>query len=401
MNSSPFCGPVLVERAAFNRHDDQLSRKASEYLSALQDYTSTRLPSNPTLHSLRLKPGGSAPTAVEEMVVARLITHDYTEAVAILETDGQLGFLRKVELMVQVLILCQKWKHIDELCNRLNSFAESQSHQYTLLDEKSHITTRLLLCVAYYLQGRFLDCLKCFFVVIEEFPDVVQQLKNETPDSFCTHSELVTMISISLIVSIPLDNYEDVAQLEELEPFYKVAGSLTKWLKLLIETSYRKFLQEWSLLNPTCSSSIFLAQKWPAAQRVLRDKIYLFYLRISNAIEIPYLSETLCIEQDVVSDEIQMLIEELELNFAVEGLLVQSKERYNVQKLAEDLLDSGQLLQNKLDLLVTRNENLGSEVQGLMNENSAVGKRMCSPQAEMFEDDCDVDVSDCDNDRCS
>ncbi|CEP60093.1 Pci8p LALA0_S01e02894g [Lachancea lanzarotensis] len=395
MNSSPFCGAVLVERAAFNRQDDHLAKKASEYLASLhnQNGAVTRL----SQQSFSI----SKTTTTEEIVVTRLIAHDYTEALAILENDAQLGFSRKLELIVQVLIFCRKWKPIDELCNRLNAFAESQNRNYTLMDEKSHITTRLLLCVAYYLQGRFLDCLKCFLTVIEEYPVVMEQLKDENLDPFCTHSELVTIISISLIVAIPLDNYEDVAQLEDLEVFYQVAGPLTRWLKLLIDTSYCKFLQEWSALDPVYASSFFIAQKWPAAQRTLRDKIYLFYLRISNVIEIPYLSKTLCIKQDIVHDEIVMLIEELELNFVVKGLLVQSQERYDVQNLAKDLFHSGQLLQDKLDLLKVRNENLRSEVQDFMKDNSIGEQRSKSPQINLFEDEADNYISDGENDRSS
>ncbi|SCU95744.1 LAME_0F13300g1_1 [Lachancea meyersii CBS 8951] len=398
MNSSPFYGAVLVERAALNRHDENLVKKAVDYLASIKSCNS------PTLHLLLqsgYKPSRAAvqgllsksvPTSIKDIVVAKVVAHEYSEAIALLENDEHLGILKKLEYMVQVLILCRKWKAVDEINHRFTSYAKSKHSQYDVTDQNSHTAIRLLLCAAYNLQGRFLDCLQCFLTVLEEYPAVVSQLAGECEEPFCTHDELITMISVSMIVAIPLDNYENFVQLADLEPFYQVAKPLTKWLKLLIGTSYRDFLHEWELLNEKCSESIFLSQKWSAAKRSVRDKIYFFYLRISNTLEIPYLSETLCLDQSMVHDEIQMLIEELRLNFVIDGIVISYKERYNKRRLARGLLLSENLLQNKLESLEDENNVLRSKVQSSMNGQIVQqGSQLCgnSPQTNYLEENID------------
>ncbi|SCU91549.1 LADA_0F10638g1_1 [Lachancea dasiensis] len=373
---SPYDGPALVERAAFNPKDEYLVKRAIDYLASinLSEYPNLHILLNSsyvapeeTLRSLFKK---STISSESDVLRNRIISHNYSDAIAMLEKDRNFGYLPKLQAMIQVLILSQNWKPIDDIEHRTSSYAKAKSGGLERSDRSSLTNIRLLLSVANYSQGNYLECLRLFLQALEEDPSVVGFFGGQSQYLICTHEELIAMISISAVVSIPLDNYEEFMNLEELEPFLRIAQPLSKWLSQLIKTSYRDFLQEWNQWNTEYSQNMFVAKSWRDAQKTMRDKIYFFYLRVSANVEISYLSKTLRIEQDVVFEEIHKLIRELKLNFEFDGLIVNYRSRYDNSELAEDLLKSNQLLCEKFDIIKEHNDSLRCQVQRSIIANS-------------------------------
>ncbi|SCU82491.1 LANO_0B06436g1_1 [Lachancea nothofagi CBS 11611] len=380
-----YWGPLLVERAAFNRRDHQLVQKAVEYLASIHSSDSPHLhlllqsgykPSQDVAEDLFARPNVAT---TESIAIHKIIAHEYSNAIGLLENDNSIQYLQRIETITQVLILSRKWKSIDELDSRLSSYAKSKGDKLEPNDRLLSTKIKLLFTAANYLQGRYLDCLRCFLTVLEEDATVIDVLTRESVCTFCTNDELVMMISISAIVALSLDHYEDFLQLEDLAPFYNIAQPFSKWLSLLIQTSYRDFLQEWDKIDSKCLSSLFLSQKWREARKSMRDKIYVFYLRISNYVEIPYLSKTLQIDLKTVCDDLHELIEGLKLNFIIKDLVVCYKNRYDISNLADGLISSNQLLLERSEAIRMQNDVLRSKVQeSIITNNSREEDRNCN-----------------------
>ncbi|CUS23294.1 LAQU0S09e01552g1_1 [Lachancea quebecensis] len=382
--SSGFYGPLLVERAAFAVQNELLSPEiksswcnaAFKYLRLLQSNES------PHLGIISSFVDGNQDTSVPDSATPKLqinynvsrkaVAHQYSDAIALQEADSSISFLEKLHGIIKLLIMSEKWKSLDEMDHRLDAYMKSKEDYLSEPEKHTTSSIRILICGALFLQGRYFDCLKYFVMVIQKDPGVFDILLLSGSEVFFTNEEIITMITLSVIVSVPLDNYEEFAQLEELKPFFVIAPALSNCLSLLIDTSYNSFLKLWTeSFGQKCASSYFLCGRWKEVQATMRYKIYFFYLRISNRVEISYLSETLGIDVETVRAEINSLIEDLTLNFSINDQLVYYRNRYEMSDVVKELSSSKVILDERIEKLKNQNDLVRYQVQQSIIENNA------------------------------
>lgn len=379
-----FYGPVLVERAAFAAQDEFLSPEiksvwcsaAFEYLGLLQFNGSPHIGTISKFvegNQGNLIPNAStAKVQVNYNVCRKAVAHEFSDAIALQEADSNVPFLEKLYGIVRLLILGEKWKSLDEMDHRLDAYLKSK--EGCLSEAEKHLTlaVKLLICGALFLQGRYFDCIKYFVTAIQKDGAIFDMLLLSDSEAFFTTEEIITMITLSVIVSVPLDNYEEFAQLEELKPLFVIAPTLSSCLSLLIDTSYNSFLKLWNeSFDQKCSSSYFLCGRWKEVQATMRYKIYFFYLRISNRVEIRYLSETLGIDFETVRTEINSLIDDLTLNFSINDQLIYYRNRYEMSDIVKNLSSSRTILDERIEKLKNQNDLVRYQVQQSIIENNA------------------------------
>lgn len=232
-----------------------------------------------------------------------------------------------------------------------------------------------MICASHYLRGKYFDCSSSFFNLLISDPEIFTSLVHDPSRKFLTNSEFLMMIVISTLLAVPLDNYEDFINVEELVPFQKICPTLYACLRLLINTSFRKFFHRWhGHINQKCIESFFLDQTWPNAQSMMRDKIYFFYLRISYRVEVSYLSRILGIEECFVRKELADLIDSAHLSFEINGDLVSYKHTHYLENVVDQLRVNEKQLSERLEAQNTKNKNLRDLLQDIIIENDAARK---------------------------
>lgn len=381
-----FYGPVLVERAAFTvlseystaNAKEEWSTAAMDYMSSIQCFESPYL--NTFLKVLHKNPlavdkslfSETSKKNAETTIASKTVAHEYADALTLQELDDKTPFLCKLCKIVQILILSEKWKSIDELDHRLQAYVKPQHRNVPDFEGSSYLKLKLLICGALYLQGKYFDCLKYFLLTLQEDRCFVDQLLQPEENAFFTNDEILTMVSLSALISIPLDNYDEFAQLEDLKSFFAASPLLSDCLSLLINTSYNRFLKVWhGSLHEKCSSNFFLNKRWQEVQETMRHKIYFFYLRVSNKVELTYLSDTLGIDLMIVQEEVCNMIETLGLNFERDGLVIYHRNKYETADLLSRLSTSSGILTTKIEKLKIKNDNLRAKVQQSIIQNNA------------------------------
>lgn len=393
-----FSGPILIERVA---HRIEKNVDSSEALSsmaqlALQYLHSVDYSRTPHLHKLISATGLEASNWmsimeskqngipiltqfrekskwVDTMVLFKTLSHEYADAISTLETiDFDVGsHCRKLEKVIQLLIISKNYGVIDEIEHRLNGFIRNSNLNISKAETIAYNICKILICSSLFLQGRYFDCLAYFIKLIQE-DDVSHFLSSRYQgNSFISSDEVLLMISLSALVAIPLESYEDFVHLEELNPFFELSTILTRCLKLLIRTKYHDFLTILQgEMDEICSKSYFLDQKWGEIQSTMRNKIYFFYLRVSNKLEVSYLSRTLGIEYSIVEKEVVRLIEDLHLNFCVTDGVIFYQERHEIVDLVNGLKDVEASLTHGINNLRQKNEMIRDSIQTSILRNS-------------------------------
>lgn len=349
----------------------------------------------------------------ESIILSKTIAHEYSEAVAFLETNdiAIATHFRNLEAITEILILSGNFRELDEIEYQVTGI--NFSRQESLGEEEANAFRRikLLLCASLYLRGRYFDCFNCFFKLLSNDCKMMNFLTEEPSKKFLTNSELLMMIQISTLLAIPLDNYEDFTNLEELVPFQIICPSLYHCLRLLINTSFGKFFQLWhGDINEKCSRSFFVDQNWSPAQRVMREKVYFFYLRVSNFIEISYLSRILGIEKSLVKEEVENLINSTHLSFELEGDTVRYKNSVLLENVVDQLQSNGNLISSKLESQRAKNREMRDFLQSMIIDNNENNRGIAGDailktdkretrreNSEMMDLDEINDVSDIDN----
>lgn len=322
-----FQGAVFIERAYSllkndripNREKKQCALKAVRYLVDLR-YTKSPywkvLLDASGLHdteTIELVPAGNK----KHLALCKAVAHEYSEAINLLETMPNAGneYFQNLEIIAQLLILSNNLKGLEELDYRLND-----SHGAAAIKEEVEAMrrTKLLICGGFYMQGKFLDFCRNFFKFEKNDPDFWSTMLAKVGDRFFTLEEILLMATISVIVSTPFDNYGDFLAVENLSKFREECPLLVDCLKLLSNTCFGRFLHLWDgNIDEQCCKSPFLLRGWKTARFMVRNKIYFFYLRISNRLTISYLSRTLSIDETLVEREVRQLLNDLHLNFEI------------------------------------------------------------------------------------
>ena len=188
-------------------------------------------------------------------------------------------------------------------------------------DVFSLVRIQILLCVSYFLQERYFDCCTKFFTIMNSEPLTLKVLSEHFNSvDFISKEEFMMMLNISVLISIPLDNYDDFIYLSDLKQFFCMTPLLVTCLELLINTNFNKFFKIWhGEINGMCVKSLFLEPSWSSsAAIIMRCKIYFFYLRISKKLQFTYLSSTLGIDLEDIKKELTKLIISGQLNFEID-----------------------------------------------------------------------------------
>ncbi|GAV53083.1 hypothetical protein ZYGR_0AI03650 [Zygosaccharomyces rouxii] len=349
----------------------------------------------------------------ESRILQKTIAQEYVEAVALLETNdiAIATHYRTLEEITEILILSRNFRELDEIEYQITGI--NYSRQESLGEEEANALRRikLLLCASLYLRGKYFDCSSCFFRLLTNDWKMMDFLNQEPSKKFLTNSELLMMIQISTLLAIPLDNYDDFTNIEELIPFQKICPSLYHCLGLLINTSFGKFFQLWhGDINERCHQSFFLDQNWKPAQCMMREKIYFFYLRVSNYIEISYLSRILGIEQFLVKQEVKNLIDSVHLSFEIQGDTIHYKRSFFLENVVDQLQSNEKLISSKLESRRLKNGEMRDLLQSMIIDNNENNRSIAgdaflrSDRRELRREDSEMmdldeinDVSDMDN----
>ncbi|QLQ80605.1 hypothetical protein HG537_0D06060 [Torulaspora globosa] len=375
-----FIGPILIERAHFvvKSEGSSVEEKKQCATIAINYLVSLRFTKSPYWRDLLSASGLDNVETVEmvpigdkkRLVVCKAIGHEYVEAINILETMSNEGneYYRKLETLAQLLVLSRNFKGLEELEYRLSECYDGNAVQDELNAMKR---TRLLICGGYYLQGRFLDFCKSFFKFEKEDPEFWNILLANDTNRFFTSEELLQMATISVIISTPFDNYGDFLSVENLTRFRQECPLMVETLKLLSNTCFGRFLKLWDTeIDKKCRGSLFLFQMWETARFTVRNKVYFFYLRISNKLQVSYLSRTLSIEESLVKQELQQLLVNLHLNFEIEDDIIYYRSSPFLIKVVPKLEGNHKIINTVLESRILATKRLKDSLQEAIIENS-------------------------------
>lgn len=295
----------------------------------------------------------------EQRLNSLLLENRYAEAILFINTDpllGSIGFYKKIKLLMRTHILNTHYKALLDFEPRLNVQAiTSDSNEFS-----DFIECKLLLILNWYLRGEFHQCLQRFIQLLIDIPNLVDIMENlPTNDVFVTTETILYIVTMCALITIPLDNLDTFIHLAELEQFNEKFNTLMVKARLIIGSKFRRFFKWWhNDMNNICSNNYFLSKKWELVSSTMRQKIYAFYLRISNKLKISYLSEKLEIPLDVVNQEVNQLIREACLNFRVQDGFVYFLPYDARDALVHNIIKEDILLNKKLTRLRHQNSNL-------------------------------------------
>lgn len=375
-----FEGPILIERAQFlisheNGSPAERKRWALQAVNYLHDIGYTKSPYWENLLSVSGAQGIEqlkTTTEKELLSVQKAISHEYVGAISILETKPVPSFryYQNLETVTQLLLLSKNYKGLEELEYQLNGASDALGN---LIEEEAEALRRiqLLICSSFYLRRRYFDCCKSFFKLLDDDTKILDTLVREQENEFMTNVELLLIVTISVIVSVPFDNYEDFIHIENLARFRTVCPKLIECLKLLINTRFGRFLTIWhGEFDRQCTQSLFLSQGWTSARYMMRNKIYFFYLRISNKLEISYLSKTLNIDEQIIRQELSQLFVSAHLNFKIAGDLIFYQHEHYLENVLARLKKNHQIIGERLQEKSSANKYLKDLVQEIIISNN-------------------------------
>lgn len=311
------------------------------------------------------------------VIIKKIIEHDYVEAVHIIEAKeiDQSQYFRKMECLINLQLLSKDYHNVDELCHYFkNNIAIDE-----LIDEEKAALRRIqiVICASYYLQKRFFDCCSHFFKVLSSDPALLNEIITPSIQyPLVTTKETITMITLSCIISIPLDNYTTFLYLHDVRRFYHFSPLLPTCLELLIHTKFRDFFHILeNTLNEVCRNELFLNESWDFAQFTMRSKIYFFYIRISTKLEISYIARILRIPEKQTGKEIEQLISSAGLNVSINNNVITLKHKRLLEDAIEDLKTNEVKMQQILDRQAEVNVQLKDVAQhSIMNNEEYLDK---------------------------
>lgn len=392
--------PVLIERIAYDlKHDtkdqnekQRLALEGINYLEQLNYINSPHWDTLLTASGLTTYPE-QFPTKYDQkeqcVIVKKVIAHEYVDALHIVESGNinQDEYFRRLECIININILNKDYHSIEEISN----YFKNNSHSDLEPIERAALRRiQLVICASFYLQRRFFECCSSFFNFMEEDPGLLDLL-NTDDNGFVLfrREEILIMISISCMVSIPLDNYSSFIYLPEVKEFFKLYPPLFRCMDFLIRTKFTAFFKYWDkIIGNKCDDSMFLEESWKFAQFTMRSKLYFFYIRISTKFQISYISRILNIDEIQAKEEIQKLINSAGLNVVICDDILKYKHKMLFQDAVEILKENELCVQKLLDDRRMSNMRMKDEIQNNILENKE------SIDNYVGEDDNDIDIVD-------
>ena len=394
-------GPLLIERIghllSINYGEkEERKRWAMQGISYLQEVQCTSTPyleilvEESGLRPVSLlnsqlvgKPHFSLLGGFDENIARDIISHNFQNAIFQMESE-EVPLTKRyqhLEKITQISLLCKNFKGIEEIeynvkniiqgrknFDMLNSMEKDRiSHEVVQDDSFSLLRIQMLLCVSYFLQERYFDCCTKFFTMMTSEPLTLKVLSEHLDCmNFISKEEFIMMVNISVLISIPLDNYDDFIYLSDLKQFFQMAPLLVNCLELLINTNFNKFFKIWhGEINKICMESLFLEPSWSSSAAVImRCKIYFFYLRISKKLQFSYLSSTLGIDLEDIKEELTKLIISGQLNFEIDGDVIHFEDSSILQSIVNEISRNGTMINEVIDKLKNENTDLKDIIQG-------------------------------------
>lgn len=324
----------------------------------------------------------------KQQIVKNLLSHRYLEALALLDAAAAIEekTYRHMEHFVQIMMFSGNYKNIQELEYRLQfSFSSDlilddyfqQLSEMALRSERESISRiKLGICMSYFIEKKYFDCASRFFKFYEDDPEAMICIlkKDDEKETLLLQHEIMAMITVATLVSVPMSNYDDLISIDSLGEVFDTCFLLSRCLKLLINTSFKRFCHIWhTQIHHTCRLSYFLHDSWDRAQSLMRSKIYSFYLKISKRLTISYLSEKLGIDYDKVREEVTKLIVTGSLNFVIDGDIITYVNRTLSSVVTEHLLQNSDKIDKLLNIQKKRNEELKELIQeNILEDNRTI-----------------------------
>ncbi|CAI4064630.1 Pci8p SKDI_09G0940 [Saccharomyces kudriavzevii IFO 1802] len=395
-------GPLLIERIghllSINYGSKEERKKwAIQGTGYLQEVQCTDTPYLETIikesgirivsqldNSLGSKPHFSLLGGFDENIARDIISHNFHNAIFQMESkevplSKQYQHLEKI---TQVSLLSRNFKGIEEIeynlrsiikslrnydiskptrCEKDSMIRDRNNYEISQEDLFSLIRIQLILCISYFLQERYFDCCTRFFSIINSEPLALKVLSEYVDGmDFISKEEFIMMVNISVLISIPLDNYDDFIYLSDLKQFFQMTPVLINCLELLINTNFNKFFKIWhGEISRTCMESLFLEPSWSSsAAIIMRCKIYFFYLRISKKLRFTYLSSTLGIDLKDIKEELTKLILSGQLNFEIDDDVIHFEDNSILQNIIKEISKNGSIINQAIGKLKNQNMDL-------------------------------------------
>lgn len=287
-------------------------------------------------------------------------------------------YYQTLETMCTVMVLSNDFRKIHEIEYKLETNFDDpktshKTHNHSSLSrEEIHSlrNTQVLVCLSYFLQGKYLDCVQKMFQFIDKDNKLLNiSLRNPKYD-VVQPNDLYSMISISALLSIPLNQIKHFMQLTDVVLFFQLFPPAKELFNLLKNTKFRAFFTQWmETLNITCKRHYLLAPKLNEVEKVMRVKIYVFYLSISTRIQVSYLSSTLDIKYETVLHDIEELLGKRKANFVLEGDIISYRKRSIINDIATILQSNEIEISKLLDIQSRKNTGLKDSIQNYIIAN--------------------------------
>ncbi|EDO14985.1 hypothetical protein Kpol_387p11 [Vanderwaltozyma polyspora DSM 70294] len=316
---------------------------------------------------------------IKNKLLAKVIAHEYTEAITLLETqnlDHRINY-RRIEQICNIYILNKDFKGLEDLEQRLISPQDSVTHLTEQNDElEAHRRSNLLILSSLYFKGRFFDFSNRFFQLLSEDNDIISSLSYSIPGQLLFNKELLYMILISTVLSLPFDEYESLLYSKELISFYKINPLFPKCLELLSKAQFEEFLNIWNTeINEICETSPFLYQSWITCQHLMRCKIYFMHLKLTNKISVDYFTELFKMSQLKIKEELIEFLDFSHVNYSIdhEKNILYYNRQNSLYKSFEILNKNYDTINDIISLKKQENENMRNLAQEIIINNSRSG----------------------------
>lgn len=398
--------PVLLERIAFGLKLDgstevskkALGKHAIKYLNEV-NYTNTPhlnlFLSYSDMKLEDIKSGGPGGTEIErDVILEKIIAHEYADALRLLESKDivQNQYFQKLECIANVHLLAKGYHSVQELGTYLMDVDNKGLHGN---EEQSLRRLKLLICASYYMEGKFFECCSNFCKYAENESDLL----GYSSEGLLLKKEYILMVTISSVVSVPLDNYAKFIYLQPVNRIRDQSKVLLNCMEPLIQTRFKDFFKYWNeTIGESCYPCLFVIDQWNFAQLIMRSKIYFFYLRISTKLGISYMAKILGIDERQTRDEIHQLVDSTGLNVQIVDDVISYKNNHLFLDAVEKLKMNEVRLQSILEDQKKNNVKLRDEVQqNIINNEEVIEETVRREQGNIIDqqsflnEDMDID----------
>ena len=127
-------------------------------------------------------------------------------------------------------------------------------------------------------------------------------------NNFIFEDEFYTVILISVLLAIPINRYKNFIKLTDIQLLFSNFPLAKIVFDLLININFKEFFNIWTqTVYPIVEKNFIIGPNLEDIDQKIRIKVYVFYLSVSNKIQISQLSSSLGIEYDIVVNDLTKL----------------------------------------------------------------------------------------------